>query len=293
MENLVNNTFSWDRFQKVVCKDFRNIWSHAGTTLLIITLLPLAIWLLWWVITGFVDDYSPIVPELRCCMIWGVVTLAALVTPARLYRTCNLTNEGIYYAMLPASKLEKFLSMLLFSLIVCPLLCLGSSLLLDMLLTALPFGPYQTWLWQCDMLQAVAQEMIDNGGVINGTSAYYYAKWFWGGGMVLVVLWVILNGWVDVAIFLFTNTIFKRHKVLSTILWIWLISFALQLILTPLIGVWAVNTDFESLLNRFNLAEMDPIAATRTILWVCIALQAIPLAILVWWSGHRLKKMTY
>ena len=30
MENLVNNTFSWDRFTKLVAKDFRNIWSQAG-----------------------------------------------------------------------------------------------------------------------------------------------------------------------------------------------------------------------------------------------------------------------
>ncbi|MCQ2260198.1 MAG: hypothetical protein MJZ77_02270 [Bacteroidales bacterium] len=293
MENLINNTFSWDRFTKLVAKDFRNIWSHAGTTLLIITLLPLAIWLFWWVITGLFDEPVPITSEIRCCMIWGVVTLAAIVAPARLYRTCNLTNEGIYYAMLPASKLEKFLSMSLFTFFVCPLLCLVASLLLDLLLTALPFGPYQAWLWQCDMLQAVTDEVVNGTGVINGMSPYYYAKWFWGGGMVLIAVLIILDLWLNAAVFFFTNTIFKRHKILSTFLWLWLISFVLQLILTPLFGIWAVSTDFESLLTRFNLAEMDPIAATRTILWVCIALQAIPLAILVWWSGHRLKKMTY
>lgn len=293
MENLVNNTFSWDRFQKVVCKDFRNIWSHAGLTFLIVTLLPMAAWLFWWIITGAIDNKAAIVPEFRCVEMYMVVILVAILTPSRLYRTCNLTNEGIYYAMLPASKLEKFLSMILFSFIICPLLSFGASMLLDMFLTLLPFGPYQAWFWQCDMLQAAADTMIDDGGVINGLSAYYYAKWFWGSGMVLVVFWSILNLWLDTATFLFSNTIFKRHKVLSTILWIWLISFALELILTPLFGIWAVNTDFESILRRFNLAEMDPIAITRIICWIGIALQAIPLAIFVWWSGHRLKKMTY
>ena len=37
-----------------------------------------------------------------------------------------------------------------------------------------------------------------------------------------------------VALFLFTNTIFKKHKVLQTLLWTWLISFVLNIILTTL-----------------------------------------------------------
>ena len=44
----MNNTFDWTRFCKVVRKDFNNIWRNAGTSLLIITLLPLGAWLFWW-----------------------------------------------------------------------------------------------------------------------------------------------------------------------------------------------------------------------------------------------------
>ena len=75
-----------------------------------------------------------------------------MVTPSRMYRTCNLQKEGIYYAMLPASKLEKYLSMLLFTIVVCPLLCFLGGMVLDYFLTLLPFGPYNKWLWQTDYL---------------------------------------------------------------------------------------------------------------------------------------------
>ena len=118
----MNNTFDWTRFGKVVRKDFQSIWQNAGTTLLIITLLPILAWLLWWVVSGF-GDMEPIAPEVRWSFIFGSVMLAAMVTPSRMYRTCNIQKEGIYFAMLPASKLEKYLSMLLFSIVVCPLLC--------------------------------------------------------------------------------------------------------------------------------------------------------------------------
>ena len=137
----MNNTFEWSRFCKVVRKDFSNIWQNAGTSLLIITLLPIAAWLLWWAFSGLSDEFPPIIPEIRWGMIVFSVGLAAIFAPSRMYRTCNLQKEGIYFAMLPASKLEKYLSMLLFTIVVCPLLCLLGGIVLDYFLTLLPIGP--------------------------------------------------------------------------------------------------------------------------------------------------------
>ena len=130
----MNNTFEWSRFCKVVRKDFSNIWQNAGTSLLIITLLPILAWLLWWALSG-IEEMPAIVPEVRWCFIAGSVLLAAIVSPSRMYRTCNLQKEGIYFAMLPASKLEKYLSMLLFTIVICPLLCFVGSMVLDYFLT--------------------------------------------------------------------------------------------------------------------------------------------------------------
>ena len=123
----MNNKFDWNRFCKVVNKDFRNLWPMFGTTAIVLATLPFAIWLLALVLNrNFVID-----PNYRVVMLMGFSSLAALMLPSRLYRTMNLRNEGIYYAMLPASKLEKFLSMLLFTFIVAPVVVYLGSIPMD------------------------------------------------------------------------------------------------------------------------------------------------------------------
>ena len=236
----MNNTFEWSRFCKVVRKDFSNIWQNAGTSLLIITLLPILAWLLWWALSG-IEEMPAIVPEVRWCFIAGSVILAAMVSPSRMYRTANLQKEGIYFAMLPASKLEKYLSMLLFTIVVCPLLCFLGGMVLDYFLTLLPFGPYNKWLWQTDYL---ADALDGYHGLVSGAFpnvdentmmlVQVFTPW-------KVVLYALLCHLSYVALFLFTNTIFKKHKVLQTLLWTWLISFVLNLILTPVLGAMMMS----------------------------------------------------
>ena len=88
----MNNTFDWNRFCKVINKDFRNLWPMFGTTAIVLATLPFAIWLLALVCNrNFVID-----PNYRVVMLMGFSSLAALMLPSRLYRTMNLRNEGIY-----------------------------------------------------------------------------------------------------------------------------------------------------------------------------------------------------
>lgn len=289
----MNKTFNWSRFANVVRKDFRNIWRNAGSTLLIITLLPIAAWLLWWALAG-VNTVPPIAPEVRWGFIFGVVTLAAMVTPSRMYRTCNLQKEGIYFAMLPASKLEKYLSMLLFSVVVCPLLCFCGSMVLDYFLTLLPFGPYNKWLWQTDYLASALDQMrLFQSGAYNAqldnenmnTMALIAGTITPG----KVVLYAVLSYLSTVALYLFTATIFKKHKVLQTLLWCWLISFVLNIVATPILG--SVMLDGEWIRNLISNA--DPVKSMNTAYWVAVAWSFVWTTVLFWWASYRLKHMKY
>ena len=290
MENtIINNTFQWDRFCNVVRKDFRSIWQNAGTSLLIITFLPLAAWLLWWAMAG-VTDVPAIVPEVRWCFIAGSVYLAAMVAPSRMYRTCDMKKEGIYFAMLPASKLEKYLSMLLFTIFVCPLLCLCGGIVLDYFLTLLPFGPYNQWLWQTDYLADVldtyraynADAFPADGSEELGMMTQMVSP----GRVVLYIVLVHLN---TVATFLFTNTIFKKHKVLQTLLWMWLISFAINIILTPITGIMMASGNW--MLDI--MASADPVATFSTAYWIAMAWSIVLTGVFYWWTWYRLKHMKY
>ena len=284
----MNNTFEWSRFCKVVRKDFSNIWQNAGTSLLIITLLPILAWLLWWALSG-IEEMPAIVPEVRWCFIAGSVILAAMVSPSRMYRTSNLQKEGIYFAMLPASKLEKYLSMLLFTIVVCPLLCFLGGMVLDYFLTLLPFGPYNKWLWQTDYL---ADALDGYRGLVSGAFpnvdentmmlVQVFTPW-------KVVLYALLCHLSYVALFLFTNTIFKKHKVLQTLLWTWLISFVLNIILTPIMGAMMLSGNW---LQEF-LESADPVRSLNIAYWAATAWSIVLTTVFFWWASYRLKHMKY
>lgn len=274
----------WNRFCKVVAKDFRNMWPMFGTTMIILAVLPFAVWLFMTVI----GISAPLDPAFRLMMIQGVAYLAAMMAPSRMYRTWNLRNEGIYYAMLPASKLEKFISALFFSFIVCPLAVYLGSFVLDCFLTALPFGAWEDWLWQSkvgfpfifdmsffDSLVAAGEEMDLFG---------YYGLWW------VICCW---TGYIStVLMFFFTATLFKRHKVLQTILWLYVIEFAFSIVLIPVFVAIFSNTDLmESIYDYISSRDSQTLFN-----WLFVGsnvLNVLLTALFGWLSWRRLKKMPY
>ena len=110
----MNKKFQWNRFGKVLKKDIYNIWPMYGVGLLIITLIPLGFWMLQLTFSLLDLDFS-IAPWFRLALIAVLVSLTGIIAPSCLYRTVNRPDEGIYFAMLPASKTEKYLSMVLVS----------------------------------------------------------------------------------------------------------------------------------------------------------------------------------
>lgn len=267
----MNNTFECKRFGKLLARDLRNIWPSFGLTMLIITLLPLAAWLFCMALTPELT----ILPETRIGFIAFGVWLALIMVPSRLYKTCNLPKRGIYFAMLPASKPEKYLSMLICCIIVCPVLVLAGSIVFDCLLAVLPFGPYEQWITQ------TGTELYDGkcfGDIMTeGLSEAGISMHFW-----LVVM--ILSFFYNAVVFLFTNTIFRKHKVLKTILWTLLISFLVQTAFTP----WLMQgiTDPEAMTEFFS----DSLRAWYT---GSLVFTIVLTLVLFWWTAYRLKKMKY
>lgn len=275
----------WNRFCKVVAKDFRNMWPMFGTTMIILAALPFAVWLMMYVFGGG-DAHMP--ADLRLIMIETVAYIAAIMAPSRMYRTWNLRNEGIYYAMLPASKAEKFCSALLFSLIVCPLAVYLGSLVLDVFLTAVPFGPWQEWIWQGEMGFPFTFDMStlsEYAAAEEGAELFLHLGWMWQ-----VACWI---GYIStVLMFLFTSTIFKKHKVLQTILWLYAINFAISIILMPVMV--AVFSD-SSFMDWF-MQLPDRMSGEQMVNWlfgVTIGFDVLLTALFGWLSWRRLNRMAY
>ena len=275
----------WNRFCKVVAKDFRNMWPMFGTTMIILAALPFAVWLMMYVFGGG-DAHMP--ADLRLIMIETVAYIAAIMAPSRMYRTWNLRNEGIYYAMLPASKAEKFCSALLFSLIVCPLAVYLGSMVLDVFLTAVPFGPWQEWIWQGEMgfpFTFDISTLSDYAAAEEGAEAFLHLGWMWQ-----LCCWV---GYIStVLMFLFTSTIFKKHKVLQTILWLYVINFAISIILMPVMV--AVFSD-SSFMDWF-MQLPDRMSGEQMVDWiigVTFGFNVLLTVLFGWLSWRRLNRMAY
>lgn len=271
----MNNTFEFSRFCKVLKKDFRSIIPQFGLALLIIALLPTAVWLFCTVLGR--NGPEGIYPTIRYWEIIGVAIIAAMMAPSRMYRTSNLQGKGIYFAMLPASKLEKYLSMIVISLIVCPLVAAAGATVMDLLLRVLPFGPYKQWLWQSDELTAML-------GMADEYTTAYYIQLFSS-----PLLWMV-ELLSTSALFMFTTTIFKKHKVLKTILWCWLIGFVAQLIFTPL----AINCGdrFATWVERM-VDAYSPLQIVNFCYWGGNILSVVISVALYWWAGSRLRRMKY
>ena len=279
----MNNTFDWNRFCKVVTKDFRNLWPLFGSTMLILAALPFAMWL-FMAVVGYGDDVPA---DIRLVFIEAVAYLAAIMAPSRMYRTWNLRNEGIYFAMLPASKPEKYCSALIYSLIVCPLAVYLGSMALDLLLTALPFGPYQQWLWQGNWGFPFTFNFENLGDYsVSELGSNLFARY---GVLFNVLAWL---GYISsVMLFVFTATLFRRHKVLQTILWLYAIEFVISIAMIP-VAISLGNSNFTDWIMQLP-ERMDGQQILNWIFALSIGFHVLVIVLFTWLSWRRLNRMPY
>ena len=279
----MNNTFNWNRFCKVVAKDLHGMWPSFGTTMLVLAVLPFALWLL----LAVIGHNTTLEPDIRLLLIWSVAVFAAIMAPSRMYRTWNRRNEGIYFAMLPASKLEKFLSALVYCLVVCPLAVFIGSVALDMVLTLLPFGPYREWIWQGN---SAFPFLFDFGSLadIDGSEETRELMAYTG-NLLSVGMWA--SYLCSVLMFVFTSTLFKRHKVLQTFLWLYLIEFVLSIVLMMIGFGLASSYNMELIVEWFG--SFEPEAIYKGIAWGAIIFDVVLAALFGWLSWRRLNRMAY
>ena len=212
----MNNTFDFNRFKKVLARDYRATYSRFGLAALILSLLVVTVWI-FYLVTG--NPYYRLIPDYyteqewmdlfyrdnldaRFSTILSGIAISFAIAPAIIYKSCNLKGRGNYYAMLPASHLEKYLSMLFYCCIVAPLAVLLGSFIVDTLLTLLPFGYFKYFIWNYYDLPHITTE-----------------------DMLFFIDFLFLTA----SIFMFSNTLFKRAKFIKTVLWLMLIGFILLL----------------------------------------------------------------
>lgn len=266
------NKFNFNRFGKVVVRDFHNTYSLFGMSMLIIMMIPAFVWLM-----GLAVNDSVVEVFNRRNFIHLAVVLTAAISSMKIYNSCNLVGKGNYFAMLPTSLCEKFTSMVLYCFVVCPLVVFVGSVAVDTILTVLPFGPYKEFLWQVpDWMKTI------------GDIGYVFSTGFSGYVLTTFEIFSVAS------LFMLANTIFKKNKFIKTILWLMLIMFALVLIIAPIMN--HINwPDYWNLLVKIAewLGIKSEEALMRFIFWSRLLGNAVVTFIFSFITYRRLKKMQY
>ena len=223
----MNNTFDFKRFGKLLAFDGRKYLRNFGITMAILCGLNLVLWLL----TLIFDFTMPTLPR------WGIIYLAVflgiIMVPAKAFGDINLPREGVRFAMLPVSNLEKYLSYVLFCLLT-PVAIIFGSWAIDSLLTLLPFGGFEHYIRHFGIIGMMQDFLVEIGalndvGVVQAgdMDIQEFYKMFGPG-----YDWSLIIGtFFSVGIFMFGNLLFKTHKTAKTLACMIGVSYVVSMIM--------------------------------------------------------------
>lgn len=132
----MNKTFDLKRFGQVLAKDWKNYFRNFGISLIVWCCIPVLFWIATLVLDFEMENAS------RAAVIGSLAFSVLIFVPFKVYGKANLSREGVNFAMLPATNLEKFLSMVLYCSVLTPLIVGLGSWAVDSLLYLLPFGGF-------------------------------------------------------------------------------------------------------------------------------------------------------
>ncbi len=226
----MDNTFKISRFGKYFAYDLKRQWRNIGMLMLIFALFPIIFYMLYMFFAALFDGglmkvFTGI--EINGPAIWArfgvffaTTAVFVMIFPSRAYGEITDKAKGAEWLMLPTSRLEKFVSMLLISLVVIPLAYVAVYLLSDAFVCL-----FDKSCGDSMMSFRINANTYDDSLVIPANG-----------------FWILASAIVENAIvFLLGGLMFKKWKVVGTLL----VLFALQLILSGLVSAFITNADLE------------------------------------------------
>ena len=232
----MNKTFNFNRFGKYLAFDLKSRWSENRIYMLVYVLIPVIYYLTHILLSAIGNGFSSAFsnfhlshPQIATRV--SVFTIAAIVFviqfPSRAYGFITEKAKGSAWVELPASRLEKYFSMMLITLIIIPLaffigylLCDGIICLADKACGNSIFG---SWIGVTD----------DYGPFNEDGEVSIWARGFW---------WLASPVLMTASVFLLGALIFKKGKVSRTVLSL----FILFMILFSLGALVISNVNLEA-----------------------------------------------
>ena len=246
----MKDIFDFRRFSKYFAYELNMAWKNCGLTLAVTCAMPIVFILLNILFTSSIE-----VNGLSVGARWFIAILASAITviafPVKLYGNVTERREGSWWALIPVSTFEKFLSIFAMTCVVLPICFFGVYSAVDALVCLIPgYG------------EPLVSQYFKLGSSLTGyftdfsSASLFFELWF--------------NFCAYVLTFTLGAVFFRKGKVSKTILAI----IALSILLTA-IAVWGLggydfsdweNIDSEELLSRMHVIQYIGYILTDAIL---------------------------
>ncbi len=275
----MNNTFDLKRFGTYFVSDLRSAFNNTYLTVLITSITEVIAYLFCGVMqlitVGSWISY-PLIGRLITFIV--VFYILIIFVPSKAYGFFTDKRRGSFYTLIPASALEKTLSMIINVVVIAPLAYLVISLGIDALLCLVDPNCGQP------IVSAVfngASELNKGLGELNISAGFNV---FSIGELILGLFFNILCWTLT---FLLGALYFKKNKIGKTILVVILFTMVMSTITTPIF--------FNAGESFIEMIEANPDAeqAVSTLKWVMYSLSTAINAALLVWTYFRVKKVKY
>ena len=278
----MNSTFSFNRFKNLLLNDGKMYLRNFGISLIVFCSLNA----ISWVINLLFGSTSESGFRFGTLCIWTAIAL--MLVPSKVYGHANLSREGVGFAMMPTSSLEKFVSMFIYCAIITPVIVFFGGYLVDTLLSLFPFGGFDKPIHLYSLNEIVRLADNTDGVVQMGDMSASLSDVF-PVGVIRTILYVTILKWA--AIFMLGNMLFKKHKAGRTFGCYLGISYVISMLFGLLIASSErIQQWFESL---ENLSQMEMVRLWHNgTIWAMV-INVIITAMLLFFTYRKIKTQKY
>ena len=230
----MNEIFDIKRLGRLIKYEATNYIPNFFKSLLIFASVIAAVW-----IFSLTVDF-PVLPDSRDALVGTLFILAIVLSPFIVYKDMNDRKKGYIYAMIPASTLEKLLSMIVLCVVIVPLLAYAVLTATDLLLWLLSKAGIGPFLHMEFYNPFTAVKLVDDEYLLPHIYPVFDS----------IIYFVNL-----IAYTIMFNTIFRKNKVHKTILFNISMTFACVILTAVVVNittpeVWEAM--FEGLVERLD-----------------------------------------
>ena len=278
----MNNTFNFNRFKSLLLNDGKMYIRNFGTGLIVFCCLNAIFWI-FNLLFGTSSD-----PGFRFGMLCTWTALAMMMVSSKVYGNANLSREGVGFAMLPTSSLEKFISMFLYCAIVTPVVIFFGGYLIDALLSLFPFGGFEKPIHLYTLNELAAMANNSEGVVQAGDMELSFTNVF-PIGVIRTSIYVGIVQWA--AIFMLGNMLFKKHKTGKTFACYLGIGYVLSTIMGALMATNGRIQQWMNGISDYSNEEMIHFVHNATIWGMVIGI--IVTGVLLYFTYRKIKTQKY